>query len=146
MSSTLASGIFDPTLMPVRSCLRMDDKEVSNKGTMLRKSVTFNDTSLVHDDVNILVVLPSSFTTHRLNTQLLPPPPQRLSINNPYRRQKELRVTFFPFCTVIEPEGRCYTFPVALEQESEHWKPEAMDGETLYIIYVYLFMYKYLCI
>ena len=131
MSSTPATGIFDPTLMPVRSCLRMDDEVVSNYGPMLRKSVTFKDTAQIHEDVTLLVALPSSSTDQGLKVQQLP---KRSFIKSPYHRQKELRVIFSPFCSVMEPEGRCYTFPVALEEESEYWKPGAMDSEPLYII------------
>ena len=123
--------IIRPTLMMVRSCLRIDDEVVSKHGPMLRKSVTFNDTAQVRDDVTPLIVLPSSFTAQGLKTQLLP---KWSSINNPYRRQKEHRVTFSLFCSVIETEGRCYKFPVALEEKSEYWKPGALNGESLYIM------------
>ena len=120
MCSTLTTGIFDTTLMPVRSCLRMDDEVVSNYGPMLRKSVTFNDTAQLHVDVTPLVALPSSSTAQGSKEHFLP---KRSSINSPYTRQKELRVTFSPFCSVIEPEGRSYTSPVSLEEENEYWKP-----------------------
>ena len=91
MCSTLTTGIFDPTLMPVRSCLRMDDEVGSNYGPMLRKSVTFNDTAQLHDDVTLLVALHSSFTAQGSKVQFFP---KRPPIKSPYTRQKELRVTF----------------------------------------------------
>ena len=61
-------------------------------------------------------------------------PAREIILQEPYTQRKGLRVSFSPFWRTIEPEGRCYTSPVALEEENDFWKAGAMDGEPLYIM------------
>ena len=118
------------TVFPIRSCLKIDDELVSNFGPPLKKTVTFSGYTQIFPIFTPLEQSPTS-TTQCAKVQ---PQPEKSSFKNPYSQRKGLRVSFFPFCRTIEPEGRCYTSPVALEEENDFWKAGAMDGEPLYIM------------
>ena len=45
------STLFDPTMIPIRSCLRMDDELVSNYGPVHHKHVRFADTIQCFGDI-----------------------------------------------------------------------------------------------
>ena len=125
-------------MIPIRSCLRMDDELVSNYGPPLRKSVTFNDLSEIFGDV--VTLEPSPATSKRCSItfneqyvmplQLAPSQPEQKRPVKPKR--KDLRVTFSTFYLTIEPGGRTYTSVTALEEEDDCWKPGALDGEAYY--------------
>ena len=132
--------LFDLTMIPIRSCLRMDDELVSNYGPPLRKSVTFNDLVEIFGDVVTLEPSPAtskscSNTLNGRNAMSL-----KLPVTQPQRKRsvklqrKDLRVSFSPFYLTIEPDGRTYTSVTSLEEEDDCWKPGAMDGEPLYIM------------
>ena len=123
------------TVWPIKSCLRMDDELVSNYGPPLRKSVTFNDIVETFGDVVALEPSPATSTSYRITFNGRNSTPFELPASQPQRKRpvnpqrKNLRVSFSPFYLTIEPCGRTYTSVTALEEESEYWKPGALDGE-----------------
>ena len=124
-------------MIPIRSCLRIDDELVSNYGPPLRKSVTFNDLETFGD----VVTLERSHATPkscRITFNERYAMPLQLAVSQPQQKRpvkpkrKDFRVTFSPFYLTIEPDGRTYTSVTALEEEDDCWKPGALDGEAYY--------------
>ena len=117
------------TAFPIRSCFKIDDELVSNFEPPLRKTVTFSGYTRVFPVFTPLEQSPLTFTTQLVKVQHQP---KKSPFKYPYTQRKGLRVRFFPFCTSIEPNGRFYMSLTTLQEESEYWKPEAMDNEPLY--------------
>ena len=136
---SISKRFFDPFMIPIRSCQRIDDELVSNYGLSLRKSVTFND--LVESFGDVVTLEPSPATSKSCPITFIEryAMPLQLAATQPQRNQprvkpqrKNLRVRFSPFYLTIEPCGRTYPSVTALEEESGYWKPGAFDGEPFY--------------
>ena len=112
MSSRHAPRMFDSSLMPVRSCLRVNDEIVSNYGPPLGKIITFHINFQVCGELTPIVPFPSPSTPQEITVQ-----PSSVR-----KFKSQVRVTFSPFHTTIEPNGRWSNTSVAtLEKKNEHW-------------------------
>ena len=124
-STTLLREMSLP-IFPIRSCLKIDDELISNFGPPLRKTVTFSCYIRVFP---ALTPLEPSSTSTKVQRQ-----PKKSSFKSvPTQRKGLQKVSFSPFYTTIEPNGRSYTSVVTLEEEEDDcWKPGALDGEAYY--------------
>ena len=123
-STTLLREMSQP-IFPIRSCLKIDDELISNFGHPLRKTVTFSCYIRVFP---ALTPLEPSSTSTKVQRQ----PKQSSYKSVPTQRKGLQKVSFSPFYTTIEPNGRSYTSLVTLEEEDDCWKPGALDGEPYY--------------
>ena len=127
--------MFDPSALPIRSCLRLEDDLISNIGEPLRKQVHFKETveffgETVLKQKDAAETPPRTLRfNRRTNGSTIFP-----CLKGPQSQNKNLNVKFSHFETVIFPDGRSTLSAAAKEDCGNFWQPGAMDGVPLYFL------------
>ena len=128
--------MFNPTAMPIRSCIRPIDEMVSNCGPPQKKNVHFadsttNQTSPTHPRARrIKRSKPIPETTPTTPLNLI----SSLRSENTKRNKKAVTVKFSFIERAILPNGQVMESVICFNAPNEYWKPGALDNEPCYIL------------
>ena len=128
--------MFNPTAMPIRSCIRPIDELLSNCGPPHKKNVHFadsttNQTSPTHPRAwRIKRSNPIPETTPTTPLNLI----SSLRSENTKRNKKAVTVKFSFIERAILPNGQVMESVICFNAPNEYWKPGALDDEPCYIL------------
>ena len=128
--------MFNPSAMPIRSCIRPIDELLSNYGPPHRKNVHFadsttNQTSPTHQRAwRIKRSKPIPETTPTTSLTLI----SSLRSENTKRNKKAVTVKFSFIERAILPNGQVMESVICFNAPNEYWKPGALDDEPCYIL------------
>ena len=128
--------MFNPTAMPIRSCIRPIDELLSNCGPPHKKNVHFadsttNQTSPTHPRAwRIKRSKPIPETTPTTPLNLI----SSLRGENTKRNKKAVTVKFSFIERAILPNGQVMESVICFNEPNEYWKPGALDDEPCYIL------------
>ena len=127
--------MFNPTAMPIRSCIRPIDELLSNCGPPQKKNVHFadsttNQTSPTHPRawrIKRSKLIPETTPTTPLNLI------SSLRSENTKRNKKAVTVKFSFIERAMLPNGQVMESVICFNAPNEYWKPGALD-EPCYIL------------
>ena len=128
--------MFNPTAMPIRSCIRPIDELLSNCGPPHKKNVHFadsttNQTSPTHPRAwRIKRSKPIPETTPTTPLNLI----SSLRSENTKRNKKAVTIKFSFIERAILPKGQLMESVICFNAPNEYWKPGALDDEPCYIV------------
>ena len=128
--------MFNPTAMPIRSCIRPIDELLSNCGPPHKKNVHFadsttNQTSPTHPRAwRIKRSKPIPETTPTTPLNLI----SSLRSENTKRNKKAVTIKFSFIERAILPNGQLMESVICFNAPNEYWKPGALDDEPCYIV------------
>ena len=128
--------MFNPTAMPIRSCIRPIDELLSNCGPPHKKNVHFadsttNQTCPTHPRAwRIKRSKPIPETTPTTSLTLI----SSLRSENTKRNKKAVTVKFSFIERAILPNRQVMESVICFNAPNEYWKPGALDDEPCYIL------------
>ena len=128
--------MFDPTAMPIRSCIRPIDELISNCGPPDKKNGRFADSA-----TNQLETTPTHPRAWRIKRSApIPETPTPLTLITGNKKAVGTKTARFSFIErAILPNGQVSESVISFNDSEtnhcdEYWKPGAQDYEPLYII------------
>ena len=127
--------MFNPTAMPIRSCIRPVDELLSNCGPPHKKTCILPTQPpikpLRHPRAwRIKRSKPIPGTTPTTSLTLIP----SLRSENTKRNKKAVTVKFSFIERAILPNGQVMESVICFNAPNEYWKPGALDDEPCYIL------------